>query len=317
MNRQYSKDGLLKQYQQEAIDNRNRKNNEKQTRLTEERQALDNLNRALEQEKRQEQYVKMQRQNEYIDEYNKVLNKKKLDERGRLKNKNDYTGTFKIGGESREIRKRNYEEITNSLPMNPTRQETDYSHGNRYPDERQANNSIRQRGKSHGYNIINNYDERSPVQNFPQFTQNNQGINDNQTYARVPKLSKQEQAENIYEKYNTLDNYQSNGHSNVVEPRIENQNSNKHQDEVPQENNEYDEAEFQKYYENYIKQRMGDMNQGENLNENNKQNQQEEHQQVHSNEMNINSREQIPNHMDSRYMGQNEELMNQQNVFFT
>jgi transcriptional adapter 2-alpha len=287
MNRQYSKDGLLKQYQQEATDNRNRKNNEKQTRLIEERQALENLNRALEQEKRQEQYVKMQRQNEYMEEYSKVLNKKQ-EERGRLKNKNDYSGTFKIGGESREIRKRNYEEVTNSLPMNPTRHETEYSHGNRYHEERHTNNSINQRGKSHGYNIINHYEEKSPVQNIPHYNNNNQGRNENQTNNRISKL---EQQENKYENYHSPDDHHTYGNYINAQPKMEKDNLAHQQDHVPQENNEYDEAEFEKYYENYIKHRMNDVNQGENPHDPSKHNLAEE--KPHLNEMNIPSIEKI------------------------
>lgn len=73
-------------------------------------------------------------------------------------------GTFKIGGENREIKRKSYYEVTENLNLNPTRQESNQNFSNQinqdyYTQQRHNAAANNFRNKSRGYNIINHTDE--------------------------------------------------------------------------------------------------------------------------------------------------------------
>lgn len=278
MNRQYSRDGLLKMYQQEASDNRDKKAQEKQSRLMEERVALDALNREIEQEKRTQYNSKMQRMNERMEEYNHMLQKKQFEKeenRNRKKGKDDL-GTFKIGGENREIRKKNYDEVSNNLVLNPMRENVQM--GSRGRNETTSGAQVR--GKSQGFNIINHtaYDSMPKMsygrvnnmmngenERTGNMSNNMQNIMQNNNFNQV--TSDRNQMNREVEGIENLENFPYS--REIGKERIE-RGGEREQPNYPQReqtvqreepsysnpNPEYDEAEFQKYYEEYMRQKM-------------------------------------------------------------
>jgi hypothetical protein len=94
--------------------------------------------------------------NDRVDSYNQMAQKKatevEVNPRKVRKGKHDDDyGTFKIGGDNREIKKRTYDDYTNSLVINPTREGGNQGIG-------MSNNGPMVRGKSQqrpNYNIIN------------------------------------------------------------------------------------------------------------------------------------------------------------------
>ena len=158
MNRQYSRDGLLKQYQIEASGNRDRKIAEKQIQVLEERKVLDYLNMQMEQEKRQTAEVKNKRTNDRVNDYNTMIMKKQSERDNNTaphgKKKEDL-GTFKIGGENRQIKRKTYDDISNDLILNPTRTNIQSEGMNRQGRNEVQNSVPQSRGKSQGFNIIN------------------------------------------------------------------------------------------------------------------------------------------------------------------
>lgn len=140
---------LLNENAQEANYLREKKFNERNERLREEQTGLDKLNREIEDESRIRNSRKAQLRNEQYQEYTHYLKQKYEDNPNQKRNKNQLTE--KIGGENRQIVRKNYEEMNNGLCLNPMREVID----------RQNINSIQQtptqkRNSSHGYNIINN-----------------------------------------------------------------------------------------------------------------------------------------------------------------
>jgi hypothetical protein len=263
MNRNYSKDGLLKMYQQEAINTRDRKQQEKQNRVMEERKTLDLINREIDQERRNTHNQKQQRINQRQEEYNQMLVRQQEDKESnpnwtRFKGKSEFNGTFKIGGENREIKIKNYDDISNHLVLNPTREViTNEVRGRSERENRDAR--VQQRGKSQGYNIINHSHMENNSNNIPipnnQYQSNNSVSNINsQNYPGKYPNPNQYNSVNIQERdyrqetqpIDHLENYPYGGDRNP------NHNPNPNQN-VEQE---YEDPEFQKYYEEYLRQKL-------------------------------------------------------------
>jgi hypothetical protein len=213
---------------------------------------------------------KKQRINQRQDEYNQMLVRQQEDKennRSRLKGKNEYSGTFKIGGENREIKVKNYDEISKNLVLNPTRETiTNEARGRSQIENRDAR--IMQRGKSQGYNIINhsnsdnypqgqntnnvtpqNNQRQVPVQgnanygNYTNYANPNSRINTENQYNQakeVTNLSKPSQQPHMPQQYEPEDygknNYPYNDNQNQAE--------------------QFDDPEFQKYYEEYLRQKL-------------------------------------------------------------
>ena len=282
MNTQYSRDGLLKTYQNEANEHRDRKLQEKQNRVIEERKALELINREMEEEKRNAQYIKMRRMNERLDDYNQMMVRKqdeKDNAKGRIRNKNDYVGTFKIGGENREFKKKNYDDVSNTLVLNPMKGNLNVERGRNELMQESRYKNQQQRGKSQGFNIINhsNVDDfggkpNHTNQDFARGNPNemnmknyndqfNPNVNVNPHYInsnRNPHIPQNKQV------YNPQANPLPNSHPYPTdyytkEPEgIENLENYPYGDKeinsLPK--NEMEDPEFQKYYEEFLLQKM-------------------------------------------------------------
>ena len=325
MNRQYSREGLLNIYQQEAKDTRDRKIAERQNRVLEERKTLDNINKQLEIEKTEKHNVKFQKMNEMREEYNKMLMRKQEEtenKRKPRKDSDDLNGTFKIGTDNREIKRKTYDEISDALVINPMK---DNSNTRGRMEDRTNSISMHlgnhppKRGKSQGYNIINHYNsDNCPIN--PNYMQKpDVYYMNNQLNIDIPKNEKNIPPRNqLNENFENqlgqkLNNYNSNPHHinseidnfKVHENLLHNSNnqnndqnrlnqiynphsSEKHinpevhkynHPETNYDNNKYipytqnninnnqfssetqpvlDEAEFQKFYQDYIKKRIAE-----------------------------------------------------------
>jgi hypothetical protein len=256
MNRNYSRDGLLKLYQQEATDHRDRKLIEKQARIQEERNALDNLNREIEQENNAKKNYKLQKMNERMEEYNKMLERKQSEKeniRNKRLEKKDTQGTFKIGSENREIRKKNYDDVSNNLILNPMRENargrSEYESGilRHHP----------QRGSSHGFNIINHnlYQENSSIKT-------NYGRVNNISNTNYENGTRESEGNQI--KTNNIQQ-QVEGIENLENYPYQEEALNRNNNELPPE---YEDPEFQKYYEEYMRQKMREEEMAATMNKN-------------------------------------------------
>lgn len=259
MNRQLTREDLLKMYQQEASDNRDRKQAEKQQKVIEERQALDRLNREIEQEKRMIQNTKMQRMHEQMEEYKEMQLKKQMEREnnGRRFTKGESQGTFKIGGENREIKRRNYDDISN---VNNTLALTRDDRGTQQRGKSQGIGIGR--GVNNNFNIINH-----TTSNFENYSgQNNHLRVNNVNNINYGLGSGSALAKNNYDMNNNIN---LGGPNNKEVEGIENLENFPYAIEVNKQNENVDiqpqkganeEAEFQKYYEEYLKQKMKEEN---------------------------------------------------------
>jgi hypothetical protein len=277
MIRNYSKDGLLKMYQEEANHNKDRKLTEKNARILEERSVIDNINRKLDEENKARQNSKLVRINEFMQEYNKMLEKKQNDKenRGNRKfEKNESVGTLKIGGENRSIRKKNYDEISNSLVLNPTKESPV-----RGRNEVGASINNNKRGSSHGFNIINHsaYDNPEHIikTNYARVSVlNNENLE--KDGARISHLNNNQPQQN---NNNTKEINNFSNNNNRVYSGISNKHQNQnidmtnnledfhYRDEYSKEQEkkaqqsyptELDDPEFQKFYEEYLRKKLHD-----------------------------------------------------------
>jgi hypothetical protein len=156
------------------------------------------------------------------------IRKQKDKESNRKRNKyDDDYGTFKIGSENREIKKKSYDD--HNLILNPTRETV------RQPME----SGNKQRGKSiqPNYNIINHTISK-PQEEYNYQTEMKK-INDNYN------PSYRQESINNYEteRMNQINNYEN--YENL-------ENYNKHYEQPVESKKEYDEAEYQKYYQEYL-----------------------------------------------------------------
>ena len=177
----------------------------------------------------------MQRTSEMREEYQKMQIRKAQEKetKGKRSKFDDDFGTFKIGSENRMIKKKTYDEHMNSLVLNPTREQSRQS----------EQYGSRQRGKSNqpSYNIINH-------------TNYNNGFENDMKYIEYEKNQPKQPVHtqpihNQQPVYNQMPNYEDVSYKNHENQNYENlENYDKHYEGK----NEIDEAEYQKYYQEYL-----------------------------------------------------------------
>lgn len=252
MKREYSREDLFRSNQMNANLLRDKKIAERQARVNEEKLELEKINRELEFTKVKEQNLKNENMNRIKEEYSQHLStKQQFNQESKRSSRNgketEPRGTFKIGGEHREFKKKTYDDVTNGLIINPSSRLSGSSQlSRRMPEEQNSNaGNLHQRGKSQGYNIINHsvYNSEANTEN----TQNRQNTPNN------PSTS--------YSKYNTV-------HKEV--DGIENlENYHRHYDinsgnrtktEVIPSNVNIGEEKMRRYYEDYLNKKLNDEN---------------------------------------------------------
>lgn len=247
MQRQPSKEELAKYYQIGVAENQMKKASDKNIRIEEEKRMLDRLNREIEEENKHKMNAKIQRNNEMMEDYNQSQHRKQIDKegiKGKRNNSQFDDANFKIGGENREIKRKNYEDVTNNLVLNPGRK----NEVRNARVELQDMGAIRQqnRGRSQGYNIINHSNPDPNANNNYNIARIN---NDNQKQSESDRGIPQNN-----QHMEVLDNYNPN---NVNPYANVNNNYNYKSNNVQQQNSkpEFDEAEYEKYYQEYIRQK--------------------------------------------------------------
>ena len=252
----YNKEHLLKNYQSEITDNINRKFNDKLQNLQQERIEMQKLQSELDSEKMR----KMQSRNDIInsqrEEYKNYLDTKRV-----KKNNEELQGTYKIGGENREIRRKNYNDISDKMNLNITRKENYQKHAIDYtqmPNQQVAVN----RARSQGYNIINHdvFAKNNNPSSLNLIQNQNQNKASNNYNTEVGRYIPQNTYENTYENNNNnnYDEYELNkyGYGN----NYENKNEVLGNVSKPSENQNYDinnnyapVNDYAKMYEEYMK----------------------------------------------------------------
>lgn len=230
-NRRINNAELLHQYQTEAEDNRTRKLQEKSNKITQERQQIKQMNDQLQQESQtllqnRQNQINAQRQDyeKYMSE--KITRQKSGDFR---KKTSEPQGTFKIGGDNREIKRRHKDDLESDLPMNPTRnaqipnQPGINQRDNAYYENLTSNANIVQqnRNRSQGYNIISG--QASQMTNKVEYGRN-EGYNAGNDYnayggnkPETPKLRHNIQTKANNASYNPISHTDnSNYYSNSV-----------------------------------------------------------------------------------------------------
>jgi len=193
----------------------------------EERIGLEKLNREIEQEKTALHQAKMQRTHERVNDYNQMkINEQTNQPQGNefnMKKKKTFDDEwFKIGGERHLLKRKTYEEATNNLAINPTRENIQRSRGDM---QQNMNQRVQNRGKSQGYNIINHSNDHNMNTNIRPINYETNPLNDlNQL-----KLNQQEKKENL---------------ENYINDR-EYENYGKQEDQ--------EDPEFIKYYQEYLR----------------------------------------------------------------
>lgn len=165
MNRRTNNEELLRHYQTEAQDIRSRRQQDKTNRINEEKQYIKQMNNELEQESQIRFQNKLNSMNAQREDYQRFLTEKNTRQKsGDFRKKtSDIQGTFKIGGDNREIRLKHREnygnEITqnintiNQIPKAPVNYNTENNYSNNLTTK--ANIAKQNRNKSLGFNIIN------------------------------------------------------------------------------------------------------------------------------------------------------------------
>jgi len=167
MNNQRQKNTDILQFnQREAMNKIEIKKLEKLKRQEEERSYLDRINLELTQEKSNQHAKKQQMMDQNQKNYTEYANQAQAQGTQSLRKKNSKLmelNTFKIGGEVREIKKKNYQEMNDNLTLNPTRSNnilnSNYNPTRYVP---QANN----------YNIITNNNAKDFSENPMNHTSN-------------------------------------------------------------------------------------------------------------------------------------------------
>ena len=104
--------------------------------------------------------------NEQLQEYSNYLKQKYEDPNYNKRGKNKGEIAIKIGSENRQITRKTYDEVSNGLIINPMREKAPERQSRQQIEENNYGTQVkamRQRGQSHGYNIISNafYDDNS------------------------------------------------------------------------------------------------------------------------------------------------------------
>ena len=117
----YNRDQLMKNYQSEILENKNRKFNDKLQNLQQERIEMQKLQTELDNEKLRKIQSKNDIINSQRNDYNNYLNSKTNMREKTIqigKKNTELQGTYKIGGENREIRRKNYDDINDRMNLN-------------------------------------------------------------------------------------------------------------------------------------------------------------------------------------------------------
>jgi hypothetical protein len=209
--------------------------------------TVDRMNRELEEEKRVQQNNRIQRTTEMRDEYRnmQIMKQQEKETKGKRSKYEDDYGTFKIGSENRSIRKKNYDDQMNSLVLNPTRE---------VGGQNMEQIGSRQRGKSNqpsGFNIINhtNYGNgfENDIKKYMDSNYDNSHINQPPVYEKPQQPIYTNQPH--HDKPNLGPNYDDGSYKYYENDNYEHlENYNKHYDG----RNEIEEAEYQKYYQEYL-----------------------------------------------------------------
>ena len=157
---------LFKDNVHEANGLRDKKAIERQQRLSEERASIDALNREIAEEERIRNAKKAALRNEQLQEYSNYFKQKYEDPNYNKRGKNKGEIAIKIGSENRQITRKTYDEVSNGLIINPMREKAPERQSRQQIEENNYGTQVkamRQRGQSHGYNIISNafYDDNS------------------------------------------------------------------------------------------------------------------------------------------------------------
>ena len=150
---------LFQENLHEAEGIRDKKVYERQQRLNEEKASIDALNREIAEEERIRNAKKAALRNEQLQEYSNYLKQKYEDPNYNKKGKNRGEVAIKIGSENRQITRKTYDEVSNGLVLNPMREKIPERQSRVQVQENNYGNQVkalRQRGQSHGYNIISN-----------------------------------------------------------------------------------------------------------------------------------------------------------------
>lgn len=237
---QSSKADLMNYYQMGLAENQMKKVQDKNNRIEMEKKMLNQLNREIEDEKKNRFDAKLQRNNILMEEYNlaqqrKQMEKEKNKDRRQVSQFENY-GNYKIGADNREIKRKNYEDVTNSLLLNPTRKSEVAYLRNVVQD--MSNVRHQGRGRSQGFNIINH--------SLPNINTINNTMNDNQ----MPlEENKQEYIQQELNNYNQNPNdMQINPQSNIDPYSYK-----------PSYNNDYnkpyeEDGEYERFYQEMLKQ---------------------------------------------------------------
>jgi hypothetical protein len=192
----YNKEHLLQNYQSEISENKNRKFNDKLQNLQQERIEMQKLQSELDREKMMKMQSRNDIKNSQREEYKNYMDTKRI-----KKNNEEIQGTYKIGGENREIRRKNYNDISDKMTLNVTRKENSQKNNMDYTHMANQQNAIN-RARSQGYNIINhdvfgknpsslylnsnktdlNNNNNEGGRYIPQNTYENNNINNNNNY---------------------------------------------------------------------------------------------------------------------------------------
>ena len=149
-NRQNMHD-LFKDNIHQAEGDRDRKYHERQQQLNEERASIEVLNRQLAEEERMNKAKKEAIRNAQYQEYaNYMKNKYEDPKRGRSRGDIE----IKIGGENRMLKRKTYDDVSNGLILNPMKEKAPERQSRELVQQTYNNQIMRQRGNSHGYNII-------------------------------------------------------------------------------------------------------------------------------------------------------------------
>ena len=149
-NRQNMHD-LFKDNIHQAEGDRDRKYHERQQQLNEERASIEVLNRQLAEEERMNKAKKEAIRNAQYQEYaNYMKNKYEDPKRGRSRGDIE----IKIGGENRMLKRKTYDDVSNGLILNPMTEKAPERQSRELVQQTYNNQIMRQRGNSHGYNII-------------------------------------------------------------------------------------------------------------------------------------------------------------------
>jgi hypothetical protein len=350
MKRQYSSKEILQQNLSEASQYKNKKLGERNERINEERILNERLNQQLGLEKQRQINEKVNIKTQQMDEYSRYLKEKEVAFQSRRMSKNDTHGTFKIGGETREIKRRNYEEDTSNLVLNPMNPHTasklsvEHKRGN---SQVRSNNQINIQNNifpSQVYNMRNNSLNQQIPDNHFQYNNELQytPVNNRQSLPIDPRNKQQLQSEQMnkyndtqrndyqylddnnlkdkfynnmpvekqYQYNNDLNNQAKNGY-HLQNNQVDTQVNNKQQHK---EEPSLSDLEYEKLYYEYMKMQEEKEKEMRELMKNKESNEAKINQNYGENEISEKDRVEYEEYMKRKYMQEIEKGMNQVNL---